>query len=52
MHTIQQIIDVVKTDLNTENSEILSLFQTLLTFLFSIMMICGIPFLLYLFFLL
>lgn len=52
MHTISQIIDLIKTDLNTDNSEILSLFDALLNFLFSIMMVLGIPFLIYLFFLL
>ncbi|MFT8321262.1 MAG: hypothetical protein ABF649_10180 [Bacillus sp. (in: firmicutes)] len=45
MNLFQHMIAIIKEDINTDNSEILSLFHKYLNTLFSLIMIISIPFL-------
>ncbi|MCM2983038.1 Uncharacterised protein [Niallia circulans] len=50
MNKIQFVVEEIKIDLNKENSEILTIFHSLLQKLFSLLVISSIPMFIYLLF--
>ncbi|WP_312098155.1 hypothetical protein [Niallia sp.] len=50
MNKIQYLVEDIKVDLNKENSEILSIFHSLLKKLFSLLIISSVPMFIYLLF--
>ncbi|HEO8421208.1 hypothetical protein [Niallia sp. FSL W8-0635] len=50
MNKIQYLIEDIKVDLNEDNSEILSIFHSLLKKLFSLLVISSVPMFIYLLF--
>lgn len=51
MNKMENLVTVIKEDVNAENSEIVYLFEKLLNKLFSFILFIGVPYILYLLFL-
>ncbi|CAI9392134.1 hypothetical protein ACTQ5K_20965 [Niallia sp. Sow4_A1] len=50
MNKIQYIVEDIKVDLNNENSEILTIFHSLLKKLFTLLLLSSVPMFIYLLF--